>query len=416
MSNRKVAYIQTVERIDDIEGKDNIKHVKLLNNGFMIIHNIVGTPINVGDKVVYIEYDSLIEPCATLEFLRKRCWSEKRQKFHLKVMKMASVLSYGLILTLDQATNIIQEHNETFNLVNWSKNTSIDGYDLSKNLNIIPIDDAEEVEQKPLNPPMTKWQRFIKKYAYFIWRSFYGKNRISGNFPSICANKTDETRCQNLTRLFNDEYKNIPVYITQKIDGQSFTASIWKNKFYIASRNLTKYCQPLKKAVVELKPSNEPKLGKYDDFIAIACKYDLAMIMTKYCKENKLHNITMQAEYAGPGIQQNRIGLKEKQLYVFNLYNPDIKRFYGWDDIVNFAKKCDIDTVPLIERTFWKWSNVEELEEYSKGTYPNGLPQEGIVIRRDELDNGFAYHAESGMSNLWSLKCISPDYDLKYNC
>ena len=422
MGDRKTAYIATVERIDDIEDKFAIKYIKLVDNGFQIIHNVVNTPIKVGDKIVYIEYDTIIQPSKEFEFLRKRCWNERKQAFHLRAMKMAGVISYGLILTCEQAhyvmfergtvakDGIVLEHRE-------------DGYDLSEALGIVPVDDAEDVETTQTavpKKPMSKFQRFIKKYAYFIWKFFYYRKPASTAFPSFCANKTDETRIENLQYVFEmTKSMPIPVYVTEKIDGQSFTAAIYKNEFIIASRNLTKYRQPLKKAIKELVPSNEHKLGKSDDFIAVACHYNLAYYMNDFCKLKGLKNITMQAELAGPAIQKNKLGLKQKQLFIYNVYNPDLKRFYSWDHIAYFAYQCNITTVPLIDRRKWNWTSTKELKEFSKGEYDNGTPREGIVIRFDVpkgIIDTFVPLPERGMSNMWSLKVINPDFDAKYNC
>jgi hypothetical protein len=382
-----------------IEGADRIQlaTIKAEDSEWQVI---VDKSFKLGEIVAYIEYDCVIPETNTwAESLRKRCYSSKYRGFVIKAMKLKGVYSYGIVFHL------------------WEIGANDDDQlpinkDMSEILGIKALDEAAEyeAENKSTQKPMTKWQRFVKKYAYFIWKLFYYRKPGNTDFPSYAAIKTDETRIQNLTRLF-ETAQGKDVYVTMKMDGQSATFSLYKGKFIIASRNTKKYEEKIKKAVRELVPGNEKNFN--DDFIKIACKYRLPEVMSK-----QYTNITLQGELCGPGIQKNKIGLKENTLYVFNLFSPIDRRYYSWPQIERFctmAQICansSISTVPFIERRKFDWKNVHELEEYAKGTYENGSPREGVVIRAFTVDT-YQPDAENGMTGSFSFKCINPEFAVK---
>jgi hypothetical protein len=393
MARTKVAYVAEVATSDPIPDKDRIRYITLRDLGWQVI---APASLSPGDKVVYIEYDTLVTPAPWSEFLRKRCWAPKYNAFKIYAMKMAGFISCGLVLT--------KEDLKDFN-IDWTI-----GNDVSKLLGVQAIEECDitSTQVSTIEKSQSRFQRFIKKYSYFLWKFFWGKNRASGNFPSFGANKTDETRIETMTYLFGEEHQGKPVYVTQKMDGQSHTEMIFKGRFIIASRNFTKYDKPLKTAIRELIPQNIDKLGRFDDHLKIACKYSTALRMSKFKK-----NLTFQAELCGPGIQKNRIGLKDLKLYIFNLYDPGNKRFYGWPDIFEFADQMGIPTVPLLDHTTWQWRDMASIKDYAKGFYESGHPQEGIVIRAKVIGGQFQELPERGMSNQWSVKVINNDFIAK---
>jgi hypothetical protein len=393
MSREKVATVQTIERVEPIDGRDKVQKIILAGLGWDVVG---GKDLIPGQKVVFIQYDTIIsenQPWA--EFLRSRCYSARYHGFKIKARELWSggPISYGLVLKGDEV-GLELDHRS-------------DGEDLSEILHVTAIDDAAEYEKMIERKPPSKFQRFIKKYTYFLWKLTYGrKPKISGSFPSDCAHKTDETRIETLTRLL-ETAQGKRVYVTTKCDGQSGTFAIYKGRFRIASRNFTKYDKPLGKAIRELVP------GKIfpDNFITVACKYSIAKEMDKYRRTFGYQNLTLQAEVVGPGIQKNRMGLNSVELRSFNLYDPDKKKFYKWWKLEDFCKSTKIPTVPFQEYMLWHWKSVKELKEYAKGTYDNGHPREGIVIRGDnESDFLYMEEAEKDMSNMWSVKVINDQY------
>jgi hypothetical protein len=95
MADQKLAYIATISQLDKIPDKDRIVYASLKDLGWQVIVDISH---QVGDKVVYIEIDSIMPIKSEYEFLRKRCFSEKWNGFVIKGMKMSGFISYGLVL------------------------------------------------------------------------------------------------------------------------------------------------------------------------------------------------------------------------------------------------------------------------------------------------------------------------------
>ena len=403
---RKAAYLATIAAIEPIEGKDRIKYITLKDLGWQVIGS---SELYVGQRVIYIEYDTIIsenQPWA--EFLRKRCYAPKYKGFKISAMKMAGKISYGLVLTPEEAgvSELSIVHAQ-------------DGFDFSEILNVSTIDDAAEfdVKQKVTTKPMTKWQRFVKKYAYFIWKFFYYRKPEKNDFPSAVAIKTDETRIQNLSYLF-ERHRGIPLYVTEKIDGQSATFSLYKNKFIISSRNVKQYEEYYRKAIKELTPGNAMNLGKGNDFIHIACAYGLPKKMYDWLRIAQLDGITIQGELAGPGIQKNKLRLNNNVLYIFNMFDPKNRQYFKWSSIETFSTFSGIPHVPFKEYTTFKWNNISEIEEYVKenfvGTlYPVGQPREGLVFRKMPEDlSPYLPVAEHNMTGCFSFKVINPDFIL----
>jgi hypothetical protein len=79
------------------------------------------------------------------------------------------------------------------------------------------------------------------------------------------------------------------------------------------------------------------------------------------------------------------MGLREDHLYLYNLYNIGLKSYYKWDCLELFSRLTGIETVPFIEKFKWNFKNIQEIKTYAKGTYSNGYPREGVVIRSDSV-------------------------------
>jgi hypothetical protein len=228
------------------------------------------------------------------------------------------------------------------------------------------------------------------------------------------AHKTDEARIENLAYLFNDaSITGTPIYTTVKCDGQSATFAVYKKYFFIASRNVVLYHEPIRRAIKELNPKREhPTMG---NFRKIAARYNIPANLNRLKEVSEGCGAIIQGELCGPGIQKNPMGLADIELFVFNVYYPRNSngkdRFLSWDGIDLFCKEMNLKTVPFLERRLFDWPDKTALKEYAKGKYPNGKDREGVVIRYDS-GNAPMPEALRGMSNTWSFKCINDDYIL----
>jgi hypothetical protein len=421
MSRTSLAYVAQISAIDDIEGKDRIKYVSLENLGWKVITNIADTGFKVGDKVIYVEYDTYI-PAKTgadgtgptpFEFLRKRSWSVKYDAFKVTAMKMAGVVSYGLIMNLKETLNFYKGVWVPAEM----KITDVEdlpvGADLTAALGIQSADALKEKEAESFSTEvkLTKFQRFIKKYAFFLWK-FFGPKKVDYSWPHGVG-KTDETRIENFgPKLWQYLAANKPaVDITQKQDGQSGTLYTDGKDIYLMSRNQVKLKTSYRKPVIKAQACNHTK-WLYDNSEILQRFKDLYIFERKRCPED-LDGIEVQFELCGPGIQKNPLGLDKFTPYVFNFVrtNRGREEYGNYEDVAESAKKLQIAPVPLIYSGAWKWDNQAALKAFAEGKYPTGGPREGIVIRANGRD--LLQKPLEGMHRMFSFKCINDSYAIK---
>lgn len=205
------------------------------------------------------------------------------------------------------------------------------------------------------------------------------RGHIKGNF-SKWVPKTDEIRIQSVLGVL-EELKGKPYYFSLKIDGTSFTFVKKNGEIEVCSRNFS------------LKETEENLYWK------IARQYDLI---------NKVpDNFAIQGEIAGPGIQANRLGLKDYELFVFNVYNINEHRYLNFNEYIDFTKYIGIKYVPTLELGDNFNFNLDQLLEVAKGKYNSGHPREGIVIR--PLTEMYS----EKLKGRFSFKVINNDYLLK---
>lgn len=184
---RKLASIQTIDRLDPIPGKDRIMLATIM--GWTVI--VKKEDFKVGDKCVFFEINSVLpKDNPEFEFMA-------RSKYRVKTMKMSGCLSQGLALPL-----------------------SILGGDYY----YIGQDVSEKLGVK-------KWEDAITE----------GSELLSNNihrmpFPHWVP-KTDEIRLQSALGVLN-ELKGKEYYITIKLDGCSATYTGNENwdGYHVASR------------------------------------------------------------------------------------------------------------------------------------------------------------------------------------
>jgi RNA ligase (TIGR02306 family) len=361
---RRLASVQIIKSVEPIPGKDRIAYISFNNVAWRVIGE---KALHAGDKVIYVEYDSILPETPAFEFLRKRCYSARWQGFKIGCMKMFNLVSYGLLLTGESVRDLIPAEA-------WANYQ--EGDDLTELLHVRKVEEDEAAISTKARPP------FIPK--------------------------TDETRAEVLPFLFDEKWQGLPVYCTVKVDGQNANFSLYNGKFQIASRKSLLYDEELAQAKEELSPDNIIRFRAMSIFHAMACKYDIPRKM-EACG---LVNCVVQCEQAGPNIQSNKMGLTDNELFIFNLFDIEEQRYRSWTAIEQFSQSAAIPTVPLIEKTTFHWKTIDDLYEYSRGTYPNGHAREGVVIRA--LGDGHYMSApEEDMHGCWSFKIINSDYILK---
>ena len=328
---RKLASIQVVEKLYPIVGADLIEVAQI--QGWHVV--VKKGEFVVGDKVIYCEIDSVLPPKEEFAFLEK-------VKYRIKTQKMRGQISQGICFPTTLLTNgDIREIGE----------------DVTDELGV----------------------------TLYVSPGSGGLGEVNskGNFPTHLVSKTDEERVHNMPDFlkFNVGRR---CYVTEKLDGSSFTAILTDSEFYVCSRNL------------ELKEA-DPNSNAYWGMVA---KYNLQEKMKQYSK-----NIAVQGEIIGPGIQKNKYKLSNQELYIFNVVEIDTQRYLSVDEMELFCDKNNLKMVPVLDKDIVLSDSVIDWVELAKGKSklnPN-IMREGIVVRNN--DDGLRF----------SFKVINPNFLLKYD-
>lgn len=163
---RRLASIQIIRKLSPIENADRIELAHI--EGFQCV---VPKGYHVGDKVIYIETDSICPKNDTFAFLKGHS--------HIKLQKIRGVYSQGIALEYHGDAPV--------------------GTDMTEELGIVKYEPPEQ--------PMD----------------------TVGAFPWYIP-KTDEVRAQNIPELLT-KYKGTPCYATEKLDGSFCT--IYRNKGHV---------------------------------------------------------------------------------------------------------------------------------------------------------------------------------------
>lgn len=192
MEKRKLASIQYVHHIEEIEGADRIELVKVL--GWQCVAN--KGQFKVGDRCIYFEVDSFLPMVVPFEFLRASSYKKNElmgEGYRLKTMKFKGQISQGLV----QPLSIIPEGNYEI------------GDDLTDILGV------------------RKWE---------IEERVTSSGKQIGNFPDFIS-KTDELRVQSYPGLIEEFKVAGRYYISTKMDGTSVTMYRHNGKFGVCGRN-----------------------------------------------------------------------------------------------------------------------------------------------------------------------------------
>ena len=350
---RKLASIQQIAGLHPIEGKDRIELAQVL--GWYVI--VKKGEFKEGDLGVFFEIDSFLPKIPEFEFLKKSTMFLDKEGYRIKTMKMAGVISQGLMLPLSHFSISLPTTKDT---------------DVSDRLNVIKYD-TELLSNK--------------NNAIF-------EKTSTNNFPSFLR-KSDQTRIQSLPMFFT-QYKDELFEETLKLDGSSCTmyktmvvdTSLWGRiksffginteyeEFGVCSRN------------INLKRSNS-------QFWEAAIKYNVeAELPIGYA---------VQGELIAPNIQSNNENTTCVEYYVYDVFNIKTQEYLTpieRDIFINTYMKS-IKHVPVIGVSQPLTKTLDELLKSVEGPsmYPNTI-SEGRVYKSMKYPNV-------------SFKVISNEYLLK---
>lgn len=370
--SRKLASIQKVKAIRPIEGADRIEIVQILG------WNCVAKKGEFceGDMVVYFEIDSLLPDVPMFEWLKGSSWSQKLNKYKISTHKFRNQISQGLVVPINQLEEMYAQINQNFNRKTYPVSilSPEEGDDLTVELNI------EKYE-----PPVSNGS--LGEIIYHEWY----------------VPKTDEERIQVCAENVLPEYKKMDDcnwYASIKLDGCSCTAGLFADMFLIGGRNQW------------YKDDN-----MYTTTVKKYC--DLETKLKEYQKQTGLY-IVFQGELCGPGIQSNRLGLAEKEWFVFNAFTSDTGEMDSYTKcdktqmldlcekfglrhvpIIDYDNNFDFNITTDIDGTVAELLNYVDKIKYRDyfGDAAPGQTAEGVVFRMNDMTYSFKV-----VSNKYLLK------------
>lgn len=399
---RELAYIVKIDAIEPIEGSDNCEAAVV--GGWRIMVR-KGT-FKVGDYAVYFEIDSKVPETREYEFLAKKHYKIKTQKYTFG--GKGNFISQGLLMHFNDFQN---DGGIPSWLVNFNTQCAMAAaaggeidlpYFLTEDLGVtysVADDNKRKASTDKYTKMRARHQKLFRKnkLVQWLWNRNWGKKILffflgtkkdKRGWPDW-VRKTDEERCQNLPQLFpGDETQWL---VTEKIDGSSTTFTLHrrafgKYDFFVCSRNVC-FDTP-------------EKLEKcyYDSniYLEMAKKYNIEEVLHKLLDmEPKSDFVTLQGETYGDGVQKRTYGLINGQhdFAAFNLiYGTDINNQHRLDSYSMKAllSEYNIPTVPILEGNYKLPATCDELLKYADGiSQLDGEIREGVVLRTYDGVNSF---------------------------
>lgn len=388
MAERALAHVEKIVDIRPIEGADRVELATVLGWHVMVRKD----QFKVGDLAIYIEIDSKVPATEPFEFLEKKHYAVKTQKYF-----KGTVLSQGLLMAFED--------------FGWSASDFEEGQDLTEKLGVtyyIPEDNKRKASSVDKYKKMAQRHQklFSKKPIRWLMRRdwgkkllflFFGRNKDKKSGWPEWVVKTDEIRCQNIPWIV--EHKN-PWVATEKIDGSSATYTMLRVKkrfrptqyeYYVCSRNVVQ--------------ENENSQCYYDTnvYLEISKKYDMERKLRAILDEYpEIEWVTIQGEIYGAGIQKRDYHCKDHAFMAFNLVTSDIGRWPTVQMRDYIERQYGIPCVPVIDEHFILPDTIDELLEIATGeSVLDNSPREGLVFRSQDGKHSF--------------KAVSNEYLLQYH-
>ena len=355
---RKLASIQKIITLEPIPGADKIERAQVL--GWQCV--VKKGEFQVGDFCIYFELDSLIPKSIWSGFLFKE--GSTAEKYRLKTVKMKGQISQGLAMPTSILLPLREKAcGDPKLFLGDALCISEEGYDVTELIG-------------------------VEKYEPYIPAQLQGL--VKGSFPCFIP-KTDEPRLQAFPRVLQ-MMMNRKIYVTEKIDGTSFTCFIHNDEFGVCSRNM------------ELKESEGNLYWK------IARQLDLENKLRHFRQSTMGHEIAIQGEVYGQGIQGNKYHLEDVRLAVFNVYDISEGKYLNFTQFKACCDALDLTTVPILN----EWSEIknDDVDSWIQKAFGESVlypqtPREGIVVRGLDEETIDRY-------GRFSFKVINNEFLLKY--
>lgn len=380
---RMLAYVQTINNIQKIEGADNIELVHV--NAWPLI--ALKGEFKEGDKCVYIEIDSKVPSSnPAFEFLASKKFKVKPYKLGKFKVNDIPVVSMGLALPLEKLgiepeIEIDTDLTDRLGITYYVAEDNARKADSPNNTRFAAY---KKQHAKFYNNPLIKW---LMRFAWFRnWQIKKHGGPKQRPWPSHLVSKTDEERVQNMPWILEDKD---PWIVTEKIDGTSTTIVVERIKRFLRKDTFKEYiCS--RNVCFSRNPKAKVFNGADNIYTANEARYHMVEHLTQYLIEHpNLKFACIQGESYGEGWQGNPLKMKGTDFAGFN-FKTDEGRF-GSVDGKKLLASWGIPWVPIIYEDFILPDTVDELIELATG--PSALNpevlREGWVIRKPDGTTSF---------------------------
>lgn len=373
---RKLVSLQRILEIAPIEGADRIEKIRV--QGWWLVTQ-KSNNFKVNDLVCYFEIDSFLPVRPEWEFLRSSSYrklADGSEGFRIKTAKFKGQVSQGFALPLQDL--------ETFGYGRFQSVLGDPRWDLLLITNENPLEGIPMVEGTELTELLG-----VTKFEPPVPACLAGT--AIGYIPSWL--ETDETRVQVLQPLL-DRYTGLGFYITEKLDGSSFTAYLGDDyELHVCSRNL------------DLEKDESNSMWRW------AINNNLEDKLKAYYREHNVR-LCVQGEIIGEGIQGNRYLLNGQDVRFFNVVDMDKRTYMDYEQFRSIIEELGYQTVPFVSVDFPMINRIDDLVKLSQGksVLNPKADREGIVLRPFYTMYDHEFDVKHGRL---SFKVINPDFLLK---
>lgn len=372
---RKLATLQTIKTVEPAENSDALDLITFKEVGWQCISE---RGLHHPEKrVVYVEADAFV-PTPVAPWLTKPGKTPSTYNGvdgeRLKTVKLRGNLSQGIILNPDDMKSA---YIEQFNEASYSP--EIKSIYNNQCLPLLAANNHHSVEDG------FDFTGFLGIQLWERPEPSGAQGNRRGNFPSYIR-KTDQERIQNLYNKVRRRAEEDPLEffeVTEKLDGSSMTVYVNKDGYVgVCSRNNDLL--------------DEPGVT----FWEVAHRYKLP----EKLGEMAYSSLAIQGELVGPSVQGNKLGLKERDFYVFDIWNIDTQEYLDSTTRQQVVESLGLKHVPIIRESLTMnfFCDLKDVLAFSDGksALNDKVLREGLVYKSKKYPN-FSFKA---ISNQWLLK------------
>lgn len=336
-------FVVTVERLDTIKPHNNADRLEMATLSGRDYSFVVGKgQFQVGDAVIYFPIDSLLP----MKIVQKLGLDDKlahgtipdddseRLRNRVKTAKLRGNISQGIVSGLTDLASIYPHIDFSSLQV---------GDDLTESLSVTKYE-----------PPVLPMR--------------HGSLARLPDMVSVY----DIESAQNYREVMDEYLMDSPVYITEKVEGSNWWATIDSSGIIrVGQRNY------------EIIDVVDYQHDWYKVIRSQNLEDKLRKLWAKLSKSNdKLQLVTLRGEMTGPGVQGNYYKLKDYKVWAFDI-EVNSKPLNA-QQFIDLTHSLDIETVPTlaINVTLSDWLDGRTIKEVADGqSVIHSVKREGIVVK-----------------------------------